>query len=125
MLATRDFMELARTKPDFRDWLPTGDSPVVVALTDDTVGDVLKRVQRYQESGTTEVWVIMRSSAKKFHRCAVSPTATEDDERAAQDFPVSTESEWGMLLDYVSRQDGKVSMHLAPGLVVEMAGASN
>lgn len=124
MLATRDFMAMAHRTADFRDWLPHTETPVVVALADDTVGDVLERVRRYQDAGTSDVWVVMRSSAKKFHRCAVSPTAAEDL-RAAQDFPVSTQSEWGMLMDYVEHQDGKVSMHLAPGVVVEMAGASN
>lgn len=112
---TRGVMALLDRNEKAREWLPPSAQPVIVALKDDLVGDVLDRVTaRYGIECDT--WVLMRRARHRFHRVRVRSHG--DDVSEAPDGPVSRDAEWGMLVDYLDTQGGRaLTVTAVPGFV--------
>lgn len=122
METTQAVLRLLTHKETARAWLPASSEAIIVALSDDRVGDVLDRVV---ERGGVEVdtWVVMRKSKRSFHRMAVTPH-DPDAVVETDDGPVSRNSEWGMLADYVELQGGRtLTVQTVPGFAFAEAAA--
>ena len=132
MAAMQDLMSLLRAKPDFREYLAPGEAPVIIALPDDSVGNVLRQMgERSAASGETSYRVIMRlpkhrgEKRRSLHWFCVN--ATGINQSAADDepvLPVSVDSEWRMLVDYLMLNPGPTHVQaLASVLGFELVGS--
>ena len=96
-----------RGSASLADKLPSDGTPIIVALRDDLVGDVMKQI--YDRKSPT-VRVLMRRRKGSYSILAFDLANT--DAQVDEEIPVSVESEWGMLVEYTCTLENGTSFSL-------------
>lgn len=117
MAVMQDVAAMLRTQDTFREWLECG-SPIVVALPDDSVGEILGHIRkrRNESPDTDHVRVVMRMPRAPFQKtrslrfsCIEARRNLEppSDPNDPSILPVSVDSEWSMLVTYLDQHGGE------------------